>query len=188
MRTFNLTQAARCIHQGGIVAYPTEAVYGLGCDPLNAAAVLRLLALKGRSVDKGVILIAANFAQIQPYISALTAEQKQQLDQTWPGPTTWLLPTNPAVPKWIRGEHDHAQGNRIALRITAHPLAKALCETTGYAIVSTSANFSNHPPAKSALTVRRYFDNKLDFILTGALGGLPKPTTIKDLISGKTTR
>lgn len=134
-------------------------------------------------MDKGVILIAANFAQIQPYISALTAKQKQQLDNTWPGPTTWLLPANPAVPKWIRGEHD-----RIALRITAHPLAKALCETTGYAIVSTSANFSSHPPAKSALTVRRYFGNNLDFVLAGALGGMSKPTTIKDLITGKTMR
>jgi L-threonylcarbamoyladenylate synthase len=188
LRTFNLRLAARCIRRGGIVAYPTEAVYGLGCDPLNAAAVLRLLTIKGRTMDKGVILIAANFAQIQPFISPLTAEQKQQLDNTWPGPTTWLLPANPAVPKWICGEHNRPQGNRIALRITAHPLAKALCETTGHAIVSTSANVSSQPPAKSALTVRRYFGDQLDFILTGALGGLSKPTTIKDLITGKTTR
>ena len=183
MSHFKLRLAARCIRQGGIIASPTEAVYGLGCDPYNAAAVLRLLALKHRPADKGVILIAANFAQIQPWIQPLSKQQKRRLDQSWPGPTTWLLPASPAVPVWIRGKHD-----RIALRITAHPLAKALCETTGSAIVSTSANISQQNPAKSVMSVRRYFADRLDFILAGPLGGLAKPTTIKDLITGETTR
>ncbi|WP_455210782.1 L-threonylcarbamoyladenylate synthase [Kaarinaea lacus] len=183
MSDFKLRLAARCILQGGIVAYPTEAVYGLGCDPLNAGAVLRLLALKQRSVDKGVILIAADYSQIEPFIMPLTASQRQLLNNTWPGPVTWLLPAQTSVPQWITGKHE-----RIAIRITAHPLAKALCETVGQAIVSTSCNISQQPPAKTPLTIRRYFHNTLDYILTGPLGGLDKPTIIKDLITGSTVR
>jgi len=155
----------------------------LGCDPLNGDAVLRLLALKQRSVDKGVILIAANYAQIEPFIAPLTAKQRQLLLKSWPGPITWLLPAQTAVPRWIIGNHD-----KIAIRLTAHPLAKALCETAGQAIVSTSANISQHPPAKTPLTVRRYFHNALDYILTGSLGGLDKPTAIRDLSTGARLR
>lgn len=179
MSHFKLNLAAHFIRHGGIVAYPTEAVYGLGCDPFNANAVLNLLALKQRPVDKGLILIAAGFAQIEPFIVPLTTAQKQRLKKTWPGPTTWLIPASPSVPKWITGKH-----NSIALRITAHPMARALCQKVGHAIVSTSANLSQHAPAKTSLTIRRYFHNDLDYILTGPLGGLDKPTAIKDLITG----
>jgi L-threonylcarbamoyladenylate synthase len=180
---FKLNLAARYIRQGGIVAYPTEAVYGLGCDPLNADAVLRLLALKQRSMDKGIILIASTIKQIEPFILPLTTQHKQLLDKTWPGPITWLLPAQPSAPQWITGKHD-----QIALRVIAHPLAKALCETVGHAIVSTSANISQRPPAKTPLAIRRYFHNALDYILTGPLGNLDKPTEIRDLITGDSIR
>lgn len=183
MSDFKLNRAARYIRQGGIIAYPTEAVYGLGCDPFNAAAVLRLLALKQRAIGKGIILIAADFTQIEPLILPLTADQKQCLETSWPDPTTWLVPVKPTVPVWVTGAH-----NRIALRITAHPLAKTLCEKVGHAIVSTSANISQQQPARSSLTVRRYFHNQIDFILTGSLGRLGKPTTIKDLLTGAIIR
>ncbi|MGD8591712.1 MAG: L-threonylcarbamoyladenylate synthase [Gammaproteobacteria bacterium] len=183
MSDFKLRLAARCILDGGIVAYPTEAVYGLGCDPFNGDAVHRLLTLKQRSVDKGVILIAANYAHIEPFIEPLTAKQLKFLHTTWPGPTTWLLPAQSSAPQWITGKHD-----QIAIRITAHPLAKALCETVGQAIVSTSANISNQPPAKTPLAIRRYFHNALDYILTGSLGNLDKPTPIKDLLTGHSIR
>ena len=183
MSDFYLRLAARYIQQGGVVAYPTEAVYGLGCDPLNGDAVLRLLTLKQRSVDKGVILMAASFTQIESFIAPITEQQRQLLHNTWPGPTTWLLPVQQWVPQWITGKHE-----RIAIRITAHPLANALCETVGHAIVSTSANISQQPPAKTPITIRRYFKNELDYILTGPLGGLDKPSEIRDLITGDRLR
>lgn len=183
MSRFHLHLAARYIRNGGVVAYPTEAVYGLGCDPFNADAVLRLLAFKRRSVDKGLILIAADFAQLEPLVAPLTAEQHRMLQTTWPGPTTWLLPAQASVPGWITGKHDC-----VALRITAHPLAKALCSAVGYPIVSTSANISRQPAARTPLTIRRYFNDRLDYILTGSLGGRDKPTVIRDLVTGKTLR
>lgn len=183
MNNFKLRQAASHIWRGGVIAYPTEAVYGLGCDPLNQDAVMRLLELKQRPVEKGMILIAARFSQIEGFIQPLTAQQHRQLTQTWPGPTTWLLPASTSAPAWITGRHD-----RIAIRITAHPLAQALCNIAGQAIVSTSANISQHPPAKTSLTVRRYFADRLDYILTGPLGNLDKPTVIKDLLTRKVLR
>jgi L-threonylcarbamoyladenylate synthase len=180
---FKLHLAAHHIRRGGIVAYPTEAVYGLGCDPFNGEAVLRLLALKQRPVAKGLIVIAADFAQIEPFILPLSPAQLHKLHQSWPGPTTWLIPAKPNLPRWIVGDH-----NRIALRITAHPIAKALCEAADQAIISTSANVSQRPPAKSPLGVRRYFNDRLTYILTGPVGGLNKPTPITDLVTGQAVR
>jgi L-threonylcarbamoyladenylate synthase len=180
---FKIHLAAHHIRRGGIIAYPTEAVYGLGCDPFNGAAVLRLLELKKRLINKGLIIIAADFAQIEPFILPLLPPQLSQLQQSWPGPATWLIPAKPNLPRWILGEH-----RRIALRLTAHPVAHALCKAAGHAIVSTSANVSRQPPAKSPLTVRRYFHDQLDYILTGPLGGLDKPTPITDLLTGQPIR
>jgi L-threonylcarbamoyladenylate synthase len=175
--------AARYIRQGGVIAYPTEAVYGLGCDPLNGATVARLLTLKQRSPHKGLIIIAADLSQIEPFILPLTADQRSRLQHTWPGPATWLVPAKPDIPRWIVGHHD-----RVAVRVTAHPMASALCKAVGHAIISTSANVSQQTPAKSPLTVRRYFDDRLDYILSGPLGPLNKPTPITDLISGQSIR
>jgi len=137
---FALRRAARMLTAGGVIAYPTEAVYGLGCDPLDAQAVTRLLAIKRRPVEKGLILIASRFDQLGPYVQPLTAAIRQRLDESWPGPNTWLLPADPATPRWIRGDH-----RTIAVRVTAHPLAAALCEAFGGAIVSTSANPAGRP-------------------------------------------
>jgi L-threonylcarbamoyladenylate synthase len=180
---WQLRQAARVIHRGGIVAYPTEAVFGLGCDPLNAEAVQRLLALKQRPVEKGLILIAADLDQLRPYIALLNAEAEAQLAATWPGPHTWLLPARADTPRWLRGEHD-----TIAVRVTNHPLAAALCRAAGQAIVSTSANRAGQRPATTALQVRRQFDGQVDFLLHGPLGGEARPTPIRDLSSGRKIR
>lgn len=183
MNAFKLRMAAHQIHSGGIIAYPTEAVYGLGCDPFDFDAVTKLLALKQRPVEKGLILIAANFVQIEPLISPLNKQQKQILQKSWPGPTTWLIPASTKAPPWITGTH-----NSIALRITNHPLANSLCETVGHPIVSTSANISQQKPARCALDIMRYFGQELDYILTGPLGNSKNPTQIKDLLSGQTLR
>jgi len=183
MNHWQLTQTARTIHRGGIVAYPTEAVFGLGCDPLNPEAVQNLLALKQRPMEKGLILIAADIAQLTPFITSLTPEAKAQLAATWPGPHTWLLPAHANTPRWIRGRHD-----TIAVRVTAHPIAAALCRATGHALVSTSANPAGKAPALDALRVRRYFPGALDNILYGALGAETGPTPIRDLSTNKLIR
>lgn len=183
MNRWQLTQAARAIHGGGIIAYPTEAVFGLGCDPLNPEAVRRLLALKQRPMNKGLILIAADLDQLTPFIAPLDADALASVQQVWPGPHTWLLPARAETPRWLRGDHD-----TIAVRVTAHPLAAALCRAAGHAIVSTSANRTGQHPATSPLQLRRQFGDQLDMILSGNLGQANKPTTIRDLKTGRVIR
>lgn len=176
MSQLRLRMAARTIHAGGIIAYPTEAVYGLGCDPNNAEALQRLLAIKQRPAHKGLILIAADFAQLAPFLQPLCAADQAILDATWPGPCTWLVPALPSTPNWLRGRHD-----TLAVRVTAHHLAAALCQACGHALVSTSANISNRPPARTALAVRRQLGKQLDAVVAGATGGALNPTVIRDL-------
>ncbi|MDH5182379.1 MAG: L-threonylcarbamoyladenylate synthase [Gammaproteobacteria bacterium] len=180
---WKIRQACHVMKTGGIIAYPTEAVYGLGCDPLNADAVHRLLAMKQRPIDKGLILVAANLQQLKPYIQSLTEEQLQCVQQSWPGPTTWIVPARLNVPVWIRGHH-----TSLAVRVSAHPVVQALCKTFGGPIISTSANRSGMPPARSALQVRRGFIVPVDYTLHAPLGGADKPTEIRDLRSGKVVR
>ena len=183
MNPLRLRAAARIAQAGGLIAYPTEAVYGLGCDPRNEAAVRRLLALKRRPMHKGLILIAADFAQLAPFLQPLTAVDHARLAATWPGPYTWLIPARPDTPRWLRGRHE-----TLAVRVTAHPLAAALCRACGHPLVSTSANFSGRPPARSALAVRRQLGTAMDYLLPGPTGGAAQPTEIRDLRSGRRVR
>lgn len=178
-----LQRLAAVLRGGGVVAYPTEAVYGLGCDPLAPAAVDRLLALKGRAAAKGLILIAAERAQLMPYLAPLTPEQQQRLDASWPGPVTWLVPCSAATPDWLTGGRD-----TLAVRVTAHEPAAALCRAFGGALVSTSANRSGGEPARSALRSRLIFGPELDAVLHGPVGGLARPTEIRDLRTGVVVR
>lgn len=179
----HLGAAYRALRAGGVVAYPTEAVWGLGCDPENAHAVQGLLDLKQRPMHKGLILIGASFEQVRPYIGPVPHARLLQVQHSWPGPNTWLLPASKKVPRWIRGDSE-----LVAVRVTAHPLAAALCYVFGGALVSTSANLSGRPPARSALRVRRQFGSQLDFVLPGATGGLARPTPIRDALSGQLLR
>ena len=171
------------MHGGGIIAYPTESVFGLGCDPLNRNAVERLLELKQRPVSKGLILIADSFARLQPFLLPLPEDRLTTVLQSWPGPVTWVMPAHSEVPYWLRGRHAS-----LAVRVTSHPLAAALCATAEMPLVSTSANLSRHPPARNALQVRIRCDNRVDLILHGATGGLARPTQIRDALSGRVLR
>ncbi len=181
--TFALQRAAFTLQKGGIVAYPTEAVYGLGCDPRDREAVFRLLALKQRPVHKGLILIAADLAQLLPYIEEPPPSRKRWLEESWPGPVTWVMPARANTPVWLRGKHA-----TLAVRVTAHPLAGALCRAFGGAIVSTSANPAGRAPARTPLAVRRYFDSQLEMILHGETGPLRNPTEIRNLADGRIVR
>lgn len=182
-RWWPVREAARCLHGGGIVAYPTEAVYGLGCDPADADAVARLLTLKGRDPAKGLILIAADVAALEPWIEPLGKALRKRVTATWPGPVTWLVPARHTAPSWLRGAHD-----TLAVRATAHPVAAALCRAFGGAVVSTSANRAGRPPARSALQVHRRFGNGVDYVLPGRAGPASRPTEIRDAASGRVVR
>jgi L-threonylcarbamoyladenylate synthase len=182
MSPFRLRETARAIRRGAVVAYPTEAVYGLGCNPLDGEAVHRLLAIKGRAVSKGVILIAADFQQLRPYLAPLSGAQLRTVLAAWPGPVTWVLPAAPALPSWLTGGRD-----TLAVRVTAHPLAAALCRAAGMPLVSTSANASGRPPARNALQARLRCPG-VDRVLAGPTGGRARPTEIRDLASGRQLR
>jgi len=181
----SLSHAAAALRAGGIVAYPTEAVYGLGCDPRNHAAVERLFAIKRRPATQGVLLIASEFAQVEPYLDmpSIPQDALDRAGATWPGPHTWIFPRAADAPSWLAGGH-----TGLAVRVTAHELAADLCRAFGGAIVSTSANRHGEPPAMNAEQVRATFGAEIDALLNGALGGLERPTPIRDAISGASVR
>lgn len=178
-------EAATILHSGAIVAYATEAVWGMGCDPFDETAVLRLLALKQRSVDKGLIVIAASIDQLKPLIDfgKLPTERLTEVLSTWPGPHTWVMPAEATVPKWITGTHDG-----IAVRITSHQCVIALCDAFGGPLVSTSANRAGAP----APTTLEAFDPTLcasmDAIVPGATGTRARPSSIRDALTGASLR
>ncbi|RZU38663.1 translation factor SUA5 [Fluviicoccus keumensis] len=178
-----LRQAVRVLDNGGVIAYPTEAVWGLGCDPFNRAAVLRLLEIKQRPMHKGLIIIAAEVGQVLPWLGGLTVGQCRRVIETWPGPNTWVVPVGHDFPEWVRG--DHAS---VAVRVSAHPGVQALCRRYGGALVSTSANRTGLPPARSALQVQCGLRGQVDYRLPGRLGGQNKPTLIRDALTGQVLR
>jgi L-threonylcarbamoyladenylate synthase len=176
---------AKRLHEGGVIAYPTEGVWGLGCMPDQPAAVARILALKARSWEQGLILVAGELAQMEPYLHAIGDTERSQLIDAWPGPVTFIVPDAQAAPEWIRGKHE-----TVALRVSSHPVIRAICAAVG-PIVSTSANPSGRPPAKSLLRLRQYFPEGpegIDLIVPGALGGTRGPTEIRELGSGRIQR
>ena len=162
-----------------MVAYATEYCFGFGCDPMNRMAVMRLLRIKRRPFTKGLILIASHVDQLAPYVDAIPARALA----TWPGPHTWLLTPRDGVPGWITGDH-----SRIAVRVTAHAQAAALCQTAGMAIVSTSANRGGGEPVRRFRDVVRRFKGEVDYILPGRVGDSPAPTPIRDAITGELVR
>ncbi|MGH8172652.1 MAG: L-threonylcarbamoyladenylate synthase [Rhodanobacteraceae bacterium] len=180
-----MNDAVAALRAGGVVAYPTEAVWGLGCDPRSRAACERVFAIKQRPATQGVLLIASDFADLEPYID-LPSVPHAALDRalaTWPGPHTWVFPRSSAAPEWVAGAH-----SGIAVRVTAHPPAVALCRAFAGALVSTSANRHGEPELRSAAAVRTFFGDEIDAILNGPLGGLERPTPIRDAITGESVR
>ncbi len=168
--------------RGGLIAYPTESCYGLGCDPHSREAVKRLLRLKRRPLAKGLILIACNVRQLAPFITPLTPAQQASVQSTWPGPHTWLIPASENCPVWLTGKH-----HNVAVRVTGHRGAMQLCRGVGMALVSTSANLSGGRPAKNARDCQRLFGRRVK-VLPGRTGRRRKPSNIQDLVSGKILR
>lgn len=179
----SLADAVAALRAGGVIAYPTEAVWGLGCDPDDEAALTRLLHLKRREPAKGVILVAADLEQFSPWLEGLDAGRRRALATPRETPTTWLVPDNGRATALVRGDHD-----RVALRVSDHPLVAALCRAFGGPVVSTSANRAGEPSAMSAEEIRGIFGDELDAVLDGPLGGHDRPSTIRDLLTGRVLR
>ena len=180
--SWHIREAVRQLAAGGIVAYPTETVYGLGCDPFNGPAVLHLLSLKKRGVEQGVILVASEFSQLEPLLQPLKPAVKKRVCNTPATPVTWVLPCLPEIPVWLRGNH-----NSLAIRITSHPVAAGLCAAWGGPLVSTSANIHGRHPTTSPLLVRKAFNGQLDCILHGPRGN-GTASEIRDGLTGAVLR
>lgn len=180
---WQLHEAVRILSSGGVIACPTETVYGLSCDPFDGATVLHLLALKQRRIDHGVILMASDFTQLEPLLLPLNTALRKRVAAPARTPLTWVLPCLPDIPAWLRGRHD-----TLAVRVTTHPLANALCKQWGGPLVSSSANLHGRKPARDALGVRKAFNGRLDFILHGDTGNTHNPSCIRDGITGKLLR
>lgn len=180
---FLLKRAAQVIRAGGVVAYPTEGVYGLGCLPEDGDAVMRILRLKGRSMGKGLILIASKLEQLDEYIEPLSGGMRSRVTSTWPGPHTWIVPARPDVPPWLTGGRD-----TLAVRVTAETPAGRLCELSDAPLVSTSANREGHTPARTRLACMCRFGIQVDYYVPGRVGDLGSPTPIQDARDGQTVR
>ncbi|HEX4503186.1 MAG TPA: L-threonylcarbamoyladenylate synthase type 1 TsaC [Scandinavium sp.] len=180
----NLHNAIRALNNKEVIAYPTEAVFGVGCDPDSETAVMRLLALKQRPVEKGLILIAANFEQLKPYIddSMLTDMQREAVFSCWPGPVTFVFPAKASIPRWLTGRFD-----TLAVRVTDHPLVVELCQVYGKPLVSTSANLTGQEPCRTVDEVLVQFGETFP-VVNGETGGRLNPSEIRDALTGELFR
>ena len=188
-RAPDLSATIAALRGGAVIAYPTEAVWGLGCDPFDEAAVRRLLAIKQRPVDKGLILVAATLSQLDGLVDwdRLPPDRRAVVRATWPGPNTWIVPATARVPDWVAGTNP---GNHrgVAVRVSAHASVGALCTAFGGPLVSTSANLSGEPPAFRREALDPALLARIDAVATGETGGGNAPTAIRDALTGAQLR
>ena len=182
MNTWLKSYVSHLLNRDGIIAYPTEGVWGLGCRPESSQGVARILALKNRSWQQGLLLVAADIGQFEEYLVGIEDSLRMKLEEAWPGPITYLVPDNGCAPGWIVGRHA-----TVGLRVSDHPLVQELCRSVG-PLVSTSANISSRPAARTSLEVKTYFGNRIDLVVPGKLGEAGRPSEIRDLISGEVIR
>lgn len=183
MSALRVARAARIVRAGGVIAYPTEAVFGLGCLPRDRRAVMRVLKIKRRSWRKGLILIGADLSSLERYVVLPPEPRRAEVLAMWPGPHTWVLDARADAPRWITGGRAS-----VAVRMTSHPVAAELCRAVGEALVSTSANVSRRPPHRRLLALRRDLGSSVDYVLAGPLGDAAAPTPIRDGRTGRLLR
>ena len=181
--SWHIREAVRQLASGGVIAYPTETVYGLGCDPFDGNAALHLIDLKKRNIDQGLILVASHFEQLEPLLCTLSAAVRKRVTRPGKLPVTWVLPCLPGTPAWLRGKHDS-----LAVRVSNHPVTAALCERWGGPLVSSSANVHGKPPATTPLAIRKAFNGQLDYILHGTHGSTNRPSQIRNGLTGELLR
>lgn len=181
----SIQDAVAALKNEQVICYPTEAVYGLGCDPDSEQAVAALLAIKQRPIEKGLILIADNYGQLLPYVddAKIPMDKRADIFSAWPGAITWLMPAKTTTPKWLTGDHA-----TIAVRVTNHPVVKQLCQAFGKPIVSTSANVTGLEPVRSLSEAQQTFAESIASYVAGDLGSNTKTSQIKDAFTGTLIR
>ena len=179
----NALRAVNAAARGGVIAFPTESVYSLGCDPHCEKAVLRVCAMKQRSVEQGFIVVVSDLRHLDGWLNVLPPRILARAQATWPGPVTWVFPCSEQVPEWVRGKH-----GSLAVRVSAHPDVHRLCSLLGGPLISTSANLSGSLPARDAEATRSIFNGQIDYVLEGRVGTLRQPTPIYDIITGEQLR
>ena len=179
------SEEVQALIDGEVIIYPTEAVWGIGCDPSNEAAVNKLLELKQRPVEKGVILIAKDYGQVLPYVAddRIPMDKRADIFSRWPGPVTWLLPASPTAPHWITGGSE-----LIAVRVTTHPIVRRICNEFNGPIVSTSANITGQPTPTSLAELKQIFKGGVAAYVDEALGNTSQPSTIINGMTGQVIR
>ena len=176
-----LKHAAEVLLSGGVIAYPTEGVYGLGCLPDEDAAVERVLHMKQRAAGKGLILIAAAAEQLDGWIDLPARRSLPEPDPAYP--ITWIVPPGPFVHSLLRGDNVG-----IAVRLTTNAIAQSLCNVVDSPLVSTSANLSGGPTARNCYVLRRQFMQRVDYIVPGDCGPVDGPSEIREFLTGKVLR
>lgn len=182
LQTNDVAAAAEVLLAGGVIAYPTETLPGIGCLATDAAAIRRILKIKQRPASKGLIILVSSPDQLQPSITALDENMTQRLQQITALPTTWLLPVGEDKLPLLHGEHD-----RLAVRVSRHPTASSLCNTVNQAIVSTSINTTGEPAARYLSEIPAAILNQLDLLLTGP-EGTGTPSEIRDIVTNQVIR
>ena len=179
----DLSKAVNALRSGGVIAYPTEAVFGLGCDPRNEKALARILDIKSRDAHKGFILIACSLEQLIPYLAPVQPEWQSQFDAVWPGPVTMVVPSAAGTSELLSGGR-----KTLAVRVSAHPLVRDLCAQFDGPIVSTSANRSGQPPCRDTASTLQRLGSEVDVVIDGETGTLTAPTQIIDVCTGDRLR
>ena len=182
MNKLHVQKAIQVCEMGGIIAYPTEAVFGLGCIPIYEHSVRRILRLKRRSIRKGLILVAGEIGQLEEFVDFSKVKNVKTVFHSWPGPVTWIIPARQITPARLTGEH-----KTLAVRVSSHDLIKLLCAELG-PIVSTSANPRNASPARSSQRVRSYFHEKIDYVIPAKITNNSNPSEIRDAQTGNILR
>ncbi len=184
--TFSLPKDAeplcQCLHDGGVILYPTEGVLGLGCDPCHQRAVERVKALKVRDPRKGLICVAAHWKQVSRWVDVNKVPDLSTILATWPGPTTWVFPASEHAPSWLQANAS------VALRISAHAIVQQICEVYGGPLVSTSANSSGEDAWCHYDDVHPDWLEQVDGCVDGTVGSSQGPSKIYDAVSQKQYR
>jgi L-threonylcarbamoyladenylate synthase len=179
----DIALAVESLRAGGVIAYPTEAVYGLGCDPHDEAALQRLIDIKGRDTGKGFILIASTLDQLTPFLAPIEPAWQIQFDKVWPGPVTFVVPAAPGISDLLSGFRE-----TLAVRVSDHPVVRTLCNQFNGAMVSTSANRSGDVPCRTHVAVKEALGSSVDVVVQAAVGTLSSPTRIVDVRTGEELR
>ena len=170
------------LKSGEVIGYPTEAVYGIGCDPWNQSSVEKIAKIKGRENSKTFLMVASSIDQLTDLIDISTLSR--QVTSSWPGHTTWLIKAKENVPYWLQDE----QTNKVGIRISNHPLVRELCNKFGKPIISTSANISGKEEIKNQQEFMKIFSSDINYLVDGDLGDYDKASMIIDMQTNKKIR